>query len=1417
MKPAEFLNSLGLGEYVAAFEENAIDEESLRSLTDSDLKELGVAKLGHRKKILEALAAPQQSGSPAGALDELIAGLPNVVALPLREYAGEEHPVAKLWAMCDTVELLLRLVVVAFVSHQRERGGLSEKTAESLAGLVESPTLGAWFVMAQTLAKETDPTLKDAAGFVEGPLRDLLYGPEKPGTAETSLLRLRNRLAHGGGLTRREAARLLELWQPKFEKMIAALRWLADWKLAGRDKQGRWLSLAGPEPGETGFAPHSSTENVDAVWIKVGEASFPLWPLAVFGQARAPGATKQGSEDLTQIYTRRENLRLAYTPVGAEGLAQSESGPTGFEAFKALFQLDRPKRTDFTVPDFAGELRKDAAQAVGRDKETATIIEAIHRHDQGVLWISGAAGTGKSFLVAKALAEILDRGPGEQALVLAYRFRASDQTRCSREALATFLEERLKAAGAIAPGEEQDRGEDAAKRIDNCLARLKAGWNAVIFVDGLDEIARSDAKFAEEVPLGIRPPNVLWVCSGRPESGLAKAMSSLGALALFPDGLPPMSQDDIRAMMLEKIGPLRKKLLAGDKEKGDAVVNPFIDLVTQRAAGLPLYVKYVIGDVLAGKYRVLDGQEDLPESLHAYHEELLRRLAVGDLQAVVTPLVATLACAHEPLSLREITAILVHRKLLVADGAEPLVDDALAATASMLSTAPDPEGETGFTLFHQSLRDHMRGSEQMRQSMGTGIAALADLSVESDPPAALQNYLLRCGVRHLLDADRREEAQAVLLDLTHLGRMAERGVEAESVYSLWQVLGDEDRSPSYAPILRDYLAAPSAEKLVTARFVETLCAGSGWTGAHGEIAELSARSHESVLGPDDVFSIMSGASLAASLNRRGLYAQSKDLAGTLLERSRKALGFEHAQTLRCMNILAKALDSLGETEASRELLEESVRLGEQSLGPDHPVTLIAASDLALCLQQLGEFGEAETIFKRVLKTREKVFGPLHAKTLATKSLLGTLLSESGRKREAQTLLRDALAGLESERGLRHPLTLSAMTMLANQLRSDHQAEEAERLLRRSAEGAREVFGPAHHAYLGTLNDLASALTEGGKAGEAENLLRQVTRDFADRFGDESDSTLMARNNLALVLKQQGNLEEAGQILRECLETHRHSKGESHPQTLRTLNNLANLARQQGQLDEAESLYRAAASGWEKSVGSDHFKTLRVQSNLAALLAQKGQLEEACEILRHTAQCLEKLEEADSARLLENYSRLGWVLWKLQRPDEAAAFVTRAYEGRVRTLGEHDTDTLADLRFLAALTGEAGDNDNSLKLYEKLLEAKRQTAGDEDSDTLKVATRIGSLRKHSGDYDGAEKAYLLALSGYEQTAGALHPDTLQAAVNLALLYKAQDKEDEEKAVYLKYVPAEAELGNEINPTQAKFLNTMRKRLRELQAA
>jgi class 3 adenylate cyclase len=58
-----WLRSLGLGKYEAVFRENEIDETVLPDLTAEDLKELGVTALGHRRKLLAAIAALRDDAS----------------------------------------------------------------------------------------------------------------------------------------------------------------------------------------------------------------------------------------------------------------------------------------------------------------------------------------------------------------------------------------------------------------------------------------------------------------------------------------------------------------------------------------------------------------------------------------------------------------------------------------------------------------------------------------------------------------------------------------------------------------------------------------------------------------------------------------------------------------------------------------------------------------------------------------------------------------------------------------------------------------------------------------------------------------------------------------------------------------------------------------------------------------------------------------------------------------------------------------------------------------------------------------------------------------------------------------------------------------------------------------------------------
>jgi class 3 adenylate cyclase/predicted ATPase len=67
-----WLRSLGLEQYEAAFRDNEIDASVLPNLTADDLKDLGVTIVGHRRKLLDAIAAmhgPGLSSAPGAAAE----------------------------------------------------------------------------------------------------------------------------------------------------------------------------------------------------------------------------------------------------------------------------------------------------------------------------------------------------------------------------------------------------------------------------------------------------------------------------------------------------------------------------------------------------------------------------------------------------------------------------------------------------------------------------------------------------------------------------------------------------------------------------------------------------------------------------------------------------------------------------------------------------------------------------------------------------------------------------------------------------------------------------------------------------------------------------------------------------------------------------------------------------------------------------------------------------------------------------------------------------------------------------------------------------------------------------------------------------------------------------------------------------
>jgi class 3 adenylate cyclase/predicted ATPase len=99
-----WLRSLGLERYEAVFRENDIDETVLPNLTTEDLKDLGVSIVGHRRKLLDAIAALRndagtQASSPTIAPARPVAATTSHA--PVTEAVGERRHITVMF--CDLV------------------------------------------------------------------------------------------------------------------------------------------------------------------------------------------------------------------------------------------------------------------------------------------------------------------------------------------------------------------------------------------------------------------------------------------------------------------------------------------------------------------------------------------------------------------------------------------------------------------------------------------------------------------------------------------------------------------------------------------------------------------------------------------------------------------------------------------------------------------------------------------------------------------------------------------------------------------------------------------------------------------------------------------------------------------------------------------------------------------------------------------------------------------------------------------------------------------------------------------------------------------------------------------------------------------------------------------------------------------
>jgi len=391
-----------------------------------------------------------------------------------------------------------------------------------------------------------------------------------------------------------------------------------------------------------------------------------------------------------------------------------------------------------------------------------------------------------------------------------------------------------------------------------------------------------------------------------------------------------------------------------------------------------------------------------------------------------------------------------------------------------------------------------------------------------------------------------------------------------------------------------------------------------------EVLRVAADARERALGPEHADTLRSRTRLAYAQYRQGKYNDAIAGFRGIVALEERISGPMHPDTLLARNGLAIALDNGGKPAEAEAEHRRILAIRAKVLGPEHPDTLRTRNNIALTLDRQGKHAEAASEYQQVIDLENKVLGPEHPDTLRSRSSFAYALNNQGKYSEAELNLRDVIRLEERVLGPEHPDTLISRLRLDKVLMSQGKFAEAETDFRGLVTVEEKILGPEHPDTLSARSGLANALQAQGKHSEAAAQYRDVIALEEKVIGPEHPNTLVNRNSLANALMADKKYFEAETMFRDLIAIETKALGPEHALTIRSHRGLANAFFNQGIYAAAEPEYREVFRLIEKVRGPDHTETLEACYDLAGNLARENKLPEAKDLARRAADTARKI-------------------------------------------------------------------------------------------------------------------------------------------------------------------------------------------------
>lgn len=637
-------------------------------------------------------------------------GLPSFLTAQLRQAEGVD-PRLQLTALLYLFENILRLATAIAVGELRQRHEVApERIAQSLLFGMSNPTLDTWrdlcgqvsrFLSAGTFAPSL---LQDAAKL--GKLAE-----------EVRFRQRRNDTAHVpvGSTWARET---LDALAPKMKEALASLGWLRDMDLVVEDGSARV-----PVSADTRIAL-AAGKDATVVAARAG-IEINLFPFVLV----VPGAPTSGL-GVCRTLTIGWDAVDAYD-LGPDPRPARLKGGTQLQEFRVWCRYADRKRLQG-----AGPAAKDLTRVqriFGRDRELRKAAEAVTT--SAITWVEGPAGIGKSLLLEHVARNHRVRGGG----LVYWRFDTREPV--PPLVLYKYLAEQLKPRDAHLPRLGDDA--NAWLRHLQVLVTDAPPKPTLVVLDALDEATTLD--FAE-LPFALASDRLKWLCSGRPNEELRKIF---GAERCHRLELAPISADAVREWVEAEVPNLLDE----------------VDALENAAGGLPLYVRLVLSEHDAGRFRPGDS---LPgaEKLEDVWKAAIRRATSASPAAArwVLDIVQVAAASVEPLTSELIRHVLSHAgTLILEEGEDQEFLRALDATSSLLIKEELLDGIITFRPIHATLVEVLRKAKEYRHSRAQVQRGLLSF-IEKPSNVSERAHVARAGIRQLVALQRVDRAVELLAD-----------------------------------------------------------------------------------------------------------------------------------------------------------------------------------------------------------------------------------------------------------------------------------------------------------------------------------------------------------------------------------------------------------------------------------------------------------------------------------------------------------------------------------------------------------------------------------------------------------------------------------------------------------------------------